>query len=50
MSKKSQSQILRWVLYRIWEGLSWEYREKVNFDSFYESEIWKIISNLKKDI
>ena len=50
MTRISQSQILRNVLYKIYEGLSLEYRKKIDFQEFYESEMWKIISNLKEKI
>ena len=50
MSQKSQSQILRNVLYKIYEWFTIEYRNKVSFQEFYESEMWKIISNLKEKI
>lgn len=50
MPKNTPSQILRNVLYKIYEGLSLEYREKIEFQEFYESEMWKIISNLKEKI
>lgn len=48
--KTSQSQILRNVLYKIYEWLSSQYREENSFDEFYESEMGKIINDFKTKI
>lgn len=50
MWKKSQSQILRNVLFKIYEWLNWDYRKKIEFDFFYEEQMTKIINNLKDKI
>lgn len=50
MTKISQSKLLRNVLYKVYEGLNSEYRENVDFDTFYEVEMTKIINNFKNKI
>ena len=48
--KESQSKILRNTLYKVYEWLSLEYRERVKFQEFYESEMTKTINNYKNNI
>lgn len=50
MTKISQSKLLRNVLFKVYEGLSAEYRENVDFDTFYEVEMTTIINNFKSKI
>jgi len=49
---KSPSQRLRNTLYKVWEWLSFNFKQKFNnsFESYYESYIEQIINNLKKEI
>ena len=50
MTRVSQSKILRNVLFRVYEGLSSDYRDNVDFETFYEVEMTKIIDNCKTQI
>lgn len=47
---KSQSQILRNVIYKIYEWLSSEYKKNKTFDSFYQMKMTQIINYLKNKI
>lgn len=48
--KESQSKILRNVLFKIYEWLSLDFREKTSFQTFYENEMTKIINDFKTKI
>lgn len=50
MTRISQSKILRNTLFKVWEGLTKEYREKVPFEEFYKLEMEGIINDVKKTI
>lgn len=46
----SQSQILRNVLYKVYEWLNKTYRSNIDFDRFYQLEMERIINNYKNKI
>ena len=50
MTRVSQSQLLRNVLFRVYEGLNSDYRINVDFNTFYEVEMTKIINSYKQQI
>lgn len=46
----SQAQLLRNTLFRYYETLSSEYREKNDFDSFYKKKMNQFIDHVKSKI
>jgi len=48
--KQSKSKVLRNVLFKTYEWLSTDYRNKIEFDDFYEDELTKIINKLKYNL
>ena len=50
MPKKSKSQQLRNILFKIYETLNNEYRQTHTFEEFYENEMDKVINEYKNTI
>ena len=50
MARVSQSKLLRDVIFLIYDGLSTEYKENVEFNTFYEVEMTNLINEYKQKI
>ena len=50
--KKSPSQRLRGVLYKLWEGQTSQYRDKFNnkFDNYYDTKMEELINHFKEQM
>jgi len=50
MPRKSKSQELRNILFKVYETLNSKYKKLYTFQEFYENEIDKVINDYKNNI